>query len=68
MRASPERLVDEIVGAEVERLDLVGFAMTGRQHDDRHVGNSRTERMTFLPLASGRPRSTTTISAVSDAM
>ena len=35
--ADAERLVDEIVGAEIERLDLLGFAVARRQHDDRHV-------------------------------
>ena len=36
--ADVERLVDVVVGAEIERLDLLGFALARRQHDDRHIG------------------------------
>ena len=36
--ADVERLVDVIVGAEIERLDLLGLALARRQHDDRQVG------------------------------
>ena len=36
--ADVERLVDVVVGAEIERLDLFGLALARRQHDDRHVG------------------------------
>src|SRR5437764_193423 len=35
--ADPERLVDEIVGAQIERVDLLGFTVAGGQHDDRHI-------------------------------
>ena len=33
--AGTERLVDEIVGAEIEGVDLLRLAVAGRQHDDR---------------------------------
>ena len=36
--ANPERLVDEVVGAEVERLDLLRLALARRQHDDGNIG------------------------------
>ena len=36
--ADIERLVDVVVGAEIERLDLFGFALARRQDDDRHIG------------------------------
>ena len=35
--ADAERLVDVVVGAEVERGDLFRLAIARRQHDDRHV-------------------------------
>ena len=35
--ADIKRLVDVVVGAEIERLDLLGLALARRQNDDRHV-------------------------------
>ena len=36
--ADTERLVDEIVRADIERLDFLAFAVARGQHDDRHIG------------------------------
>ena len=36
--ADIERLVDVVVGAEIERLDLFRFPLARRQNDDRHIG------------------------------
>ena len=36
--ADIERLVDVVVGAEIERLDLFRLPLARRQNDDRHVG------------------------------
>ena len=35
--AGAERLFDVVVGAELERLNDVGIAVAGAQHDDRHT-------------------------------
>ena len=32
-----ERLVDVVVGAQIERLDLLGLALARRQHNDWHI-------------------------------
>jgi hypothetical protein len=34
--AHPERLGDVVVGAAVERVDLLALLDAGREHDDRH--------------------------------
>ena len=36
--AHPERLVDEVVRAEIEGGNLLGLPVAGREHDDGHIG------------------------------
>ena len=36
--ADAKRLVDEIVRAQIERLNLLGLPVARRQNDDRHLG------------------------------
>ena len=53
-----ERLGDVVVGAGVERGDLVGLGLADRQHDDRARASSPAgRRMTSMPSMPGRPRS-----------
>src|SRR5579871_2480637 len=51
-----ERLIDEIVGAEIERLDLLGFAVARGQHDDRHVRPFARTPDHFLAVAVGETK------------
>ena len=49
--ANIERLVDVIIRAEIERLDLLGFALARRENDDRHVGPFARARDHVLAVA-----------------
>ena len=58
-----ERLGDVVVGAGVERGDLVALAVAHREHDDRHRASSRAgPSITSMPSMPGSPRSRTTTS------
>ena len=53
----PERLRHVVVGAGVERRDLLALVPDDRQDDDRRVAPPRSSRQTSTPLLSGSTRS-----------
>ena len=50
-----ERLRDVVVGARVERGDLVALGVARRQHDDRHLGPAAQAVDHLDPVDPGQP-------------